>query len=681
MSLNQNHRSKSMINLPHSLEDERTIKLVSLGLLDITLTLKLPSSFYTTNKINFENINSIDDLDFLSSNRNLWNDISLSSESQSINFLLQLNRSTIEKIFISYICLKTICISEKKNEFIIELINYIAEKNWIFLNYEDIFTDDNQENNNDGMHITFNLYKDEEELKSILIVGTEGEIFEEETQKEDNKDNEEYNTNNNQNSNGNNKNDNKEDKKENLLLKLTETSYNEFNYILFNLQTLLLENKFLQKNISIENISEFYTYLKVNYSLIGIITYFTNFLSQIQTIEHVNCLFTLVDLTDYYLFEKKDAHSLLNFIHIIKHKELKENSNNYTISNTHLTNLDKRKIISFFTNNLFEQNPYQQKLAIFMDDFNRVTIVHYNPSKSLWQTYDYDTLIYPKINHHNISTIKEYKNLVKINYHSFLLIFFGSFIGKLIQMQNGLILTRYIYISYLIAVESAKKILEIFKNKLPKPSNPKYYIVKLSNHKINSYFKEQKTLQQENKFKLDCLNKKRSQLKFYNSLFDNHLKGYFNSWFNKKELILKGFINSQGYIMYDALYRDLLGNIGKLKGEINDKTLLKYIHRLNVGDDIKNKEINVLDNVKKMNISTKKKLPNYKMDNSLLTTNLSFNQSSSLPPIKNRNKNLNLINRSCLLNKAPHLNDSQVSQVNDYVKSFAFDKEENNNKK
>ena len=205
MSLNRNHRSKSMVNLPHSLEDERTVKLVSLGLLDITLTLKLPSSFYTTNKINFENINSIDDLDFLSSNRNLWNDISLSSASQSINFLLQLNRSTNEKIFISYICLKSICVSEKENEFIIELINYIAEKNWIFLNYEDIFTDDNKENNNDGMHITFNLYKDEEELKSILIVGTEGEIFEEETQKEDNKDNEKYKINNNENSNENNK--------------------------------------------------------------------------------------------------------------------------------------------------------------------------------------------------------------------------------------------------------------------------------------------------------------------------------------------------------------------------------------------------------------------------------------------------------------------------------------------
>jgi hypothetical protein len=136
-----------------------------------------------------------------------------------------------------------------------------------------------------------------------------------------------------------------------------------------------------------------------------------------------------------------------------------------------------------------------------MDNFTKVTIAHYHPSKATWSIYKYDTLIYPKINYNNINIINKYKHLLQTHYKSFLLIFYGSFIGKLILMQNGLIITRYIYLSYLTGIESAKKILEIYKNKLPLPNNQKYYIVKLPANKINSYLKEQMILQKENKFK------------------------------------------------------------------------------------------------------------------------------------------------------------------------------------
>ena len=62
-----NTRSKLMTQqLSHSLNDERTIKLISVGLLDITLTLKLSSEFFEMNGINFDNIECVSDLTFLS---------------------------------------------------------------------------------------------------------------------------------------------------------------------------------------------------------------------------------------------------------------------------------------------------------------------------------------------------------------------------------------------------------------------------------------------------------------------------------------------------------------------------------------------------------------------------------------------------------------------------------------
>lgn len=76
---------------------------------------------------------------------------------------------------------------------------------------------------------------------------------------------------------------------------------------------------------------------------------------------------------------------------------------------------------------------------------------------------------------------------------------------------------------------------------------------------------------------MDCVNTKHSQLKKHNSLFDNHLHPYLKSYVNRRELQMKGFINEKGHIMYDTLYRDILRNINKLKEEITEKKLMKYI--------------------------------------------------------------------------------------------------------
>lgn len=666
---------KTKVNSSSNMSSKIT-KIVTFGRLDIELCLKLSETFINQQKISFDSIETPSDLGFLSSNKEIWKDITLKSNNENLNFMIQINKSTIQKTFVSYVCLTKLDLTEDLR-FINEIITYVTEKNWIFLNFENLATD--------CLNIQFIIENEVENEKKIIKIvegnknnqdKTDGSAkkFEEEENCY-NKDNEQRKTLSSMTKNNNlsNEEENKDDKK-NILMQINPKQYEDFNYIYFNLKSYTEED--LNNIITIQNLGNFYTELKEKYQ-IDIITNFPNILTSITTTNHVFSLEKILLQTDIFLFEKKDAYSIFNFLHIIQHKD-----DNLAMSNTittrnegnkntlgtnpnklnnsrsrssiqdisfNISNLDKKKMFSYFSNEVVGQCPYiyNKKIALFMDEFTKATILHYSSSKKKAQTYEYDTLLHPKINHYNIEIVNQYKNIVESNYDNFLLIFFGSFIGTIIQ-ETGEASMKSIYLSYLTAVESSKKFLEIKKNNLKIPNDPKFYIVKLPESTIISYLKDQAMKQKENKFTLDCLNKKRSQLKSYNPLFDYHLNAYFTSHFNQKALLTKGFINNKGYIMYDALYRDILGTSPKRKKktDITDKTLLNYINHINIGKNINNKEIDVLENVLKKTTSINKKLAHcnsYRVNNTLYNgqvQNKLFSRTvkngglTKLPPIK-----------------------------------------------
>jgi hypothetical protein len=115
-----------------------------------------------------------------------------------LNFLLQVNKNNLDKIFISFLCLKRINLNDNKNKenrFIIDMINIIVERHWIFLNYDYILKDSNNTNYKEqNMRIIINVYKDEKEMKSIsLLTNNDNEkVFQEETEQVANEDNESH---------------------------------------------------------------------------------------------------------------------------------------------------------------------------------------------------------------------------------------------------------------------------------------------------------------------------------------------------------------------------------------------------------------------------------------------------------------------------------------------------------
>jgi len=62
----------------------------------------------------------------------------------------------------------------------------------------------------------------------------------------------------------------------------------------------------------------------------------------------------------------------------------------------------------------------------------------------------------------------------------------------------------------------------------------------------------------EEKFVLDCINKANSSIKYYNPLFDDHLNGFFSQDVIRKQLKEKGFINTNGFVLYDPSYKSII---------------------------------------------------------------------------------------------------------------------------
>ena len=80
------------------------------------------------------------------------------------------------------------------------------------------------------------------------------------------------------------------------------------------------------------------------------------------------------------------------------------------------------------------------------------------------------------------------------------------------------------------------------------------------------------------------------------SLYDFHLKSFFSSDLVRKELKSKEFINTQGFIMYDPMHRDVMGiKTEKMKKKITNEEkkdkVLSSIQVINVPSNIREKEI------------------------------------------------------------------------------------------
>ena len=349
----------------------------------------------------------------------------------------------------------------------------------------------------------------------------------------------------------------------------------------------------------------------------------------------------LYELTHIYFFDIKQCKKIYN-----KHYQA------FTTDNPiNWKNITKANVFDYFIKGIAPATKDEvigMKTGLFIDQLNKLTIIY--ASKKAAYTQEFDSQPHPKINHNNMSLIKEYKNILENNKNDYYSILLSSIIIHCTVCAPNCQSTEVIYPGFLISLEVIKKKLECEKNDFIPKDN--IYKVKLDEKIIEKNLEIFASGGKENGFILDCTNKQKSQMKDYVSLYDYHLQSFFTSEMIRKELKNKGFINSKGFIMYDPMYRNVMREKNnKKKKKISEEEMknkvMSSINEINVPSNIKDKEIDAKRLANQKNLSTDLKLPMnkelYYIQNSKKKSkkNKKSNKASSLGGSSDENDGIN----------------------------------------
>jgi hypothetical protein len=199
---------------------------------------------------------------------------------------------------------------------------------------------------------------------------------------------------------------------------------------------------------------------------------------------------------------------------------------------------------------------YPTKTLIILDELNKVLIYEKNYDNKIIFKTENNFILYPQINHTNQNIIELYRNCVYDNYPELRGIYFSGFLSKIMQgpvKLDGFISRDYTG-SYMISFEIAKKFMKILFDKKEYPTNKDFYLIKLDKVLANSKLSEDLHRRRESRFVLDCVNEKKSFLKFYQPLNDISLKEFFNGRATSSAMKSIGFHKNNKGNIKEPLY-------------------------------------------------------------------------------------------------------------------------------
>ena len=321
-----------------------------------------------------------------------------------------------------------------------------------------------------------------------------------------------------------------------------------------------------------------------------------------QEEKQIKILNDIYYLTDAYFFDSKQACDIFTQHYLHNTKETDKTKK-----------INRQKLYDYFITVISRGlRPFVEgkKLGLFMDDFNKYCIIYTSNKEANKQ--ELNPQPYPKVNTHNIDLVNNYKFILmkfKNDYYDV----FISLSQHEISNNHGNITMEIIYPTFLASVDIVKRQVELEKNGITSIDEDDIFRVKISEKKLKQELEKLSINGKEGNFVLDCTNKNKSTLKDYVSLFDYNLKDFFSSDIVRKNLQDKGFINSEGYIMYDPLYREVMGakykNHKKFKGEELKSQIRTNIKNIDVPARLQDKEYDPKKAVEKQIMPTDRKIP------------------------------------------------------------------------
>ena len=307
-------------------------------------------------------------------------------------------------------------------------------------------------------------------------------------------------------------------------------------------------------------------------------------------------------LIDGYFFDTKQACELFNNHYLAHTTEKKKNRKQ----------INKQKVFDYFITSIATgtlDEVQENKIGLFMEDLNRYNVIYC--SKKAAAKKELNPQPHPKINPHNTKLVEEYQQIIKKNKNDYYSIFACLAAHEIAACHN--ISLEVIYPTFLIGLEIIKRKVECEKNNITSINEDQLYKVKINEKALQQELEKMASDSKESGFVLDCTNKSKSTLKDYVALYDYHLKGFFSSELIRNYLKTKKFINSEGYIMYDPVYRNVMGaqcrNKKKYEGDELKAKIITGIKGIDVPARIKDKELEVKKAVEKENFPLDKKIP------------------------------------------------------------------------
>jgi hypothetical protein len=307
-------------------------------------------------------------------------------------------------------------------------------------------------------------------------------------------------------------------------------------------------------------------------------------------------------ITDIYFFDKKQAI-----------KSFDEHYKSFTTDDPKKT-INSRSVFDYFVKGIatgtLEEVPCE-KTGLFLDELNNFIII--KVSKGGVDKSEFNPQPFPKINTHNIEEVSYYKDIIKQNKNDFYSMFLSGMVTSMGASAPKCAEPEVIIPSFLTGIDIIKRKIELLKNGIEIPDEEKFYKVKRDPKIIAEQLENLAKGQKEGNFKLDCTNLITSNKKEYVSLYDYHLRNFFSSQTIRKDLQNKGFIDSEGYIMYDPVYRSVMGTNNTNKKKFTEKEMeekiITNIKDIKIHSRLQDKEIVSEKAAFNENVATQMKIP------------------------------------------------------------------------
>ena len=612
-------------------------KIITFGSLNLLLTLKLEED---NNKVkDFSNLNDLQDLSFITDNKKLWEKIELSSKSELLNSLLQMNKIKKNKSVIAYLVYNKLEFNDNQNKFKDLIDTVLLDNGLVIYSYEICQC---------SININLKLiYKDKS--KTFVIYGEKMKDEEEEKKdKNDNNKNEEEkndndgseNKKNNEENNGNAKeqeNGEEEDKNDigNFeMMNLKEIRFNDFKYLYIHFNDYISGGEF-SNEFKLNQIYNFLVKIKKKYN-IKIIFNFGDFSGEDQ-----KYLAKFIKISDVHVFRNKNLlmHIMNNKIEKelqkrekekekiqkflrnqkMQQKTLKESKNSSLVnlkqSNLYQSSdgfkrtlhksrslkeiplassfnsthgafsrgpLDKNNIFYYFRELIFssslkEKHPnYNDKLGIYLDDYKKIFLIDYKKNNFMPDITEYDLNVYPKPNVYNLKKIDKTKEILKKYNSKYTAILYGCILSTIVDDLNEN--SNNYFMFYMNSHISLGKILALQKNEISEPNDKSFYIINLKKNDYEKISKEENNKKQEEGFNNNYYHRKhKNNDNNYYPLMDKFLTSYMQSLVNIDNLKNKNLINDKKRILYDPEYKDLYKNGTIESDDLNHRQFAKFI--------------------------------------------------------------------------------------------------------